>query len=118
VPDKPDSHPANYTNADIPALRSAYFAQTSDSNWIADWLMAQKRFTGTARSLGPSGRQTVHDDSGTDLNFMLFQADQGPIACMVPDRMPAFPEGETVRIQGIISIFSDKTMYLVRCRFT
>jgi hypothetical protein len=115
VPDKPDNQPANYTNADIPALRSAYFAQSSDSNWIVDWLMAEKRFTGTARSLGRE--RTVHDDSGGELHLMLFEADQGPITCVVPDKMPAFPGGETITIQGIISVFIDKTLYLVRCTF-
>jgi hypothetical protein len=117
VPDKPADQPVNYTNTDIPALRSAYLAQMSDSNWIVDWLMAQKRFAGTARSLGPSGEHTVRDDSGAELHLMLFEADQGPIACLVPDRMPAFPQGATVNIQGIISVFIDKTMYLARCTF-
>jgi hypothetical protein len=117
APAKSDSHPADYTNADIPALRDAYFAQAADSDWIIDWLKAQKHFTGTARSLGPSGERTVPDDNGDKLRFMLFEADQGPIACMVPDKAPVFPEGETVNIRGIISIFIDKTMYLVRCTF-
>jgi len=112
-----DSHPGDYTDADIPALRSTYFAQMSDRNWVNDWLTAQKRFTGSARSLGPSGERIVPDDNGGELRFMLFEADQGPIACLVPDKMPVFPEGATVNIQGIILLFIDKTMYLTRCNF-
>ncbi|WP_428484778.1 hypothetical protein [Rhodopila sp.] len=114
----PANHPGPYTNDDIPALRAAYFAESSDRDWVSNWLMAEKTFTGTARSLGLPGMQTLSGISGDDVHLMRFDTDHGPIACMIPSNVPAISKGSEVRIQGIVSIFIDQTMYLAHCSFT
>jgi hypothetical protein len=113
-----DSQNGSYSNADIPDLRAAYFAQSSDDDWIKDWLTVQRKFTGTARSLGSAGVQTLSDASGDDMHVMRFETDHGPIACMMTDSMPSFAKDSEIRIQGTVSIFIDQTMYLAHCSFT
>lgn len=111
------NHSGPFTNGDIPALRAAYFAESSDRDWVNDWLTAEKRFSGTARSIGAEGMQTLSGVEGQDLHIMQFAAEQGPIACIVPDKTAAIAKGADVRIHGIVSIFIDKTMYLAHCSF-
>jgi len=115
APQMPDSHAGSYTNDDIPTLRATYFAQSSDRDWISGWLMAEKIFTGTARSMGPAGGRTLSGLNGHEVHIMQFDTAQGPIACMIGESIPAFAQGSQVRITGIVSIFIDQTMYLTRC---
>lgn len=112
-----DAKAGNYTNNDIPRLRASYFALSSDHDWIKDWLMAEKKFDGTARSEGEAGVQTLSDLNGDTLHVMRFDSQQGPIACMIQDIVPPIPQGSDVRIAGTVSIFIDQTMYLTHCSF-
>jgi hypothetical protein len=108
----------DFTDDDIPGLRAAYFAQSSDRDWIKDWLLVQKEFTGTARSLGPVGVQTLSGANGDDMHVIQFDTHQGPIACVTTGNVPSIAQGSDVRIHGIVSIFIDQTMYLANCSFT
>ena len=110
-------HTGNYTNADIPALREAYFAEASDKDWISHWLMVPKRFVGTVRSLGEAGISTLSDSDGANVHMISFASDHGPIACMLPGAVPDIAKGSDVRVQGLVSVFIDQTMYLGHCSF-
>jgi hypothetical protein len=109
--------PASYSNADIPVLREAFFSDADDRNWITKWLAAQRRFSGTARSLGQASSRDMTAADGSELPYAVFESDQGPIACMMTDRRHMPPPGEAVHVQGTVAIFIDKTMYLSRCTF-
>ena len=108
---------AAYSNADIPKLRQAFYDQSTDRNWIAKWLSAQRPFSGVARSLGQSSARDLTDIEGSAMPYAVFQSDQGPIACMMGARRPLPPSGEDVHVEGTVAIFIDKTMYLSNCSF-
>jgi hypothetical protein len=113
-----DDHARNFTDDDIPELRAAYFAQSSDRDWIKDWLLVQKEFTGTARSLGPAGIQTLSGVDGDDMRVIRFDTRRGRIACVTTGDAPPIAQGSDVRVHGVVSIFIDQTMYLANCSFT
>jgi hypothetical protein len=109
--------PMIYSNADIPKLRQAYYDDSVDPDWIANWLAAQRPFSGTARSLGQASARDLTDSNGVDMPYAVFQSDQGPIACMMRNKRPMPPLGEAVHLHGTVAIFIDTTMYLSRCSF-
>jgi hypothetical protein len=106
-----------YSNPDIPKLRQAFYNESADPNWINNWLSAQQPFSGLARSLGQASARELTDSAGLDMPYAVFQSDHGPIGCMMTDKRPMPPPGETVRVQGTVAIFIDKTMYLSHCTF-
>lgn len=109
--------PAEYSNPDIPKLRQAFYADLAGRNWITKWLSAQQPFSGIARSQGPASARDLIDSNGFDMPYAVFQSDQGPIACMMTDKRPMPPPGETVHVRGSVAIFIDQTMYLSHCSF-
>ena len=108
---------ATYSNADIPGLRRAFYNQSADRDWIANWLSARRLFFGTARSLGQSSARNLTASDGSPMPYAVFQSDQGPIACMMGNKRPMPAVGEDVHVKGTIAIFIDKTMYLSKCLF-
>lgn len=107
-----------YSNEDIGRLRRAFYDDSADPNWIANWLAAQEAFSGVARSLGQAGVGDLTDADGSDIRYPVFQADQGPIACMTAHQQPLPAPGALVRLRGTVAIFIDETMYLSDCSFS
>lgn len=106
-----------YSNPDIPNLREAFYNESTDHNWINNWLAARQPFSGTARSLGQASARDLTDSAGLDMPYAVFQSDHGPIGCMMTDKRPMPPSGATIHVQGTVAIFIDKTMYLSHCSF-
>lgn len=106
-----------YSNPDIPKLRQSFYSESTDRDWIADWLSAQRSFSGTARSSGQASARELVGSDGFNLPYAVFQSEHGPIACMMTDKRPMPPQGDTVHVQGAVSIFIDQTMYLSHCSF-
>ena len=109
--------PEVYSNPDIPKLRQAFYSDSADHNWISKWLSARQPFSGIARSLGSASARDLTDSDGLDMPYAVFQSDQGPIACMMADKQPMPPPGETVHVRGTVAIFIDQTLYLSHCSF-
>lgn len=107
-----------YSNGDIAGLRRAFYNDSADPNWIANWLAAREPFSGLARSMGQASARELTDSDGSELRYAVFQSDQGSIACMMKNERPMPAPGAVVHLRGTVAIFIDETMYLSGCSFS
>ena len=99
---------------DITALRREYDAHAADKDWITAWMARERDFSSQATYVGFTEDQAAPGSAGA-LRVVGFTSDVGTIACINPDNANTLKVGETVNIQGRITIFIEDVMYLGQC---
>ncbi len=98
----------------IAALRRDYVAHATDKDWIAAWMARKRDFSSEAVYVGFTEDQAGPGSDGA-LRTVGFTSDVGTIACINPDNANSLKIGQTVNIQGRITVFIEDVMYLGQC---
>ena len=110
----PQSEASSLKRDDIAVLRQDYIAHGADKNWISAWMAQKRDFSSQATYVGFTEDQVGPGPAGV-LRTFGFTSAVGTIACINPDNANSLKIGQTVNVNGRITIFIEDVMYLGQC---